>query len=100
MIVMAITVFADLRTTVKALNSFDSDSVLLWAMKHLYAHDRAVLTDLDFYLQAESNRGHFSSSVFLSSPGLYLHNHIAFDEYAYRTLRERPPTVAGEILTS
>ncbi|GBL26630.1 hypothetical protein EMGBS8_05780 [Verrucomicrobiota bacterium] len=46
-------------------------------MKHLYAHDRAVLTDLDFYLQAESNRGHFSSSVFLSSPGLYLHNHIA-----------------------
>jgi hypothetical protein len=100
MIVIVITVFGDLRTTVKALNSFDSDAVLLWAMKHLYAHDRAVLTDLDFYLQAESNRGHYNSNVFFSSPSLYLHNHIAFDEYAYRILREHPPIADGEIATS
>lgn len=100
MIVIVITVFGDLRTTVKALNSFDSDAVLLWAMKHLYAHDRAVLTDLDFYLQAESNRGHYNSNVFFSSPSLYLHNHIAFDEYAYRILREHPPIADGEIVPS
>jgi len=91
MIVIVITIFGDLRTTVKALNSFDSDAVLLWAMKHLYAHDQAVLTDLDFYLQGETNRGHYNSNVFFSSPSLYLHNHIAFDEYAYQVLRERPP---------
>ena len=100
MIVIVITVFGDLRTTVKALNSFDSDAVLLWAMKHLYAHDHAVLTDLDFYLQAESNRGHYNSNVFFSSPSLYLHNHIAFDEYAYRILRERPPIADDEIAPS
>ncbi|HEY1120430.1 MAG TPA: hypothetical protein VGE67_02475, partial [Haloferula sp.] len=68
-----------------------SDAVLLWAMKHLYAHDQTVLTDLDFYLQGETNRGHYNSNVFFSSPSLYLHNHIAFDEYAYQVLRERPP---------
>ena len=82
---VVITVFGDLRTTVKALNSFGSDAVLLWAMKHLYAHDHAVLTDFGYYLQAESNRGHYNSNVFFSSPSLYLHNHIAFDEYAYQT---------------
>ena len=91
MIVIVITVFGDLRTTVKALNSFGSDAILLWAMKHLYAHDPVVLTDLDFYLQVESNRGHYNSSVFFSNPSLYLHSHIAFDEFAYQMLRERPP---------
>lgn len=100
MIVIVITVFGDLRTTVKALNSFDSDAVLLWAMKHLYAHDQAVLTDLDFYLQVDSNRGHYNSSVFFSNPSLYLHSHIAFDEYAYQVLRERPPIADAEPLLS
>lgn len=95
MIVIVITVFGDLRTTVKALNSFDSDAVLLWALKHLYANDRVVLTDLDFYLQVESNRGHYNSSVFFSNPSLYLHSHIAFDEYAYHMLRTRPPSLTS-----
>ena len=100
MIVIVITVFGDLRTTVKALNSFDSDAVLLWAMKRLYAHDPAVLADLDFYLPVESNRGHYNSSVFFSNPSLYLHSHIAFDEYAYQVLRERPPiTAPGTVLS-
>ena len=90
-IVLTITLFADLRTAVKALNSFDSDSLLLWAMKNLYAHDSIVSTDLDFYLPDDSNRGHFNSSVFFANPSLYLQNHIAFDEFAYHVLRERPP---------
>ncbi len=92
MIVIVITIFADLRTTVKALNSFDSDSVLLWIMKHLYAQDQNVLTDLDFYVQADANGAHYNSSAFFSNPSLYLHGHIAFDEYAYHTLRNHPPT--------
>ena len=92
-IVIIITLFGDLKTTIKALNSFGSDSTLLWAMKHLYAHDRSVMTDLDFYMQVASNRGHYNSSAFFSNPSLYLHNHIAFDEYAYHTLRTRPPIV-------
>jgi len=92
-IVIIITIFADLRTAVKALNSFDSDSLLLWAMKNLYAHDSIVSTDLDFYLPDDSNRGHFNTSVFFANPGLYLQSHIAFDEFAYHTLRERPPTL-------
>ncbi len=91
-IVISITIFADLRTAVKALNSFGSDSLLLWALKNLYAHDPIVTTDLDFYIPDESNRGHFNSSVFFSNPSMYLQNHIAFDEYAYHILRERPPT--------
>ncbi|MFD2257749.1 hypothetical protein ACFSSA_13795 [Luteolibacter algae] len=89
---ITITIFADLRTTVKALNSFDSDSILLWALKHIYANDREILIDLDFYMQVDSHRGHYNSSAFFSNPSLYLHEHIAFDEYAYQTLRERPPT--------
>lgn len=92
-IVLTITLFADLRTAVKALNSFDSDSLLLWAMKNLYAHDSIVSTDLDFYLPDDANRGHFNSSVFFANPSLYLQNHIAFDEFAYHVLRERPPTL-------
>lgn len=90
-IVITITLFADLRTAVKALNSFGSDSLLLWAMKNLYANDKIVSTDLDFYIPDDSNRGHFNSSVFFSNPCLYLQNHIAFDEYAYHILRSRPP---------
>jgi len=94
-IVISITIFADLRTAVKALNSFGSDSLLLWALKNLYVNDKIVSTDLDFYIPDDSNRGHFNSSVFFSNPSLYLQNHIAFDEYAYETLRERPPTVSS-----
>jgi hypothetical protein len=92
-IVIVITIFADLKTAVKALNSFGSDSLLLWAMKHLYEHDPRVLTDLDFYLQTENNRSHYNSSVFFSDPSLYLQYHIAFDEFAYEVLRTRPPTL-------
>lgn len=94
-IVITITLFADLRTAVKALNSFGSDSLMLWALKHLYANDPVVTTDLDFYIPDDSNRGHFNSSVFFSNPSLYLQNHIAFDEYAYHVLRERPPNFAA-----
>lgn len=90
-IVITITLFADLRTAVKALNSFGSDSLLLWAMKQLYSGDPIVTADLDFYIPDDSNRGHFNSSVFFSNPSLYLQNHIAFDEFAYHILRERPP---------
>ena len=93
-IVITITLFADLRTAVKALNSFDSDSLLLWALKHLYINDPVVSTDLDFYIPDDSNRGHFNSSVFFSNPSLYLQSHIAFDEFAYHILRERPPATA------
>lgn len=93
-IVITITLFADLRTAMKALNSFGSDSLLLWSLKNLYADDPIVSTDLDFYIPDDSNRGHFSNSVFFSNPSLYLQNHIAFDEYAYHILRERPPAVS------
>lgn len=91
MIVIVITIFADLRTTVKALNSFDSDSVLLWTLKHLYTQDKKVLTDLDFYVQVDANGAHYNNSAFFSNPSLYLHGNIAFDEYAYHTLRNHPP---------
>ncbi len=91
MIVLVITIFGDLETSVKALNSFGSDSIMLWAMKHLYANDPDILIDLDFYMQDDSNRGHFNTSVFFANPSLYLHNHIAFDEYAYHVLRQHPP---------
>lgn len=95
-IVITITIFADLKTAVKALNSFGSDSILLWAMKHLYANDPDVLTDLDFYIQSPSNRSHYNSSVFFSDPSLYLQYHIAFDEYAYEVLRNNPPPVTPQ----
>lgn len=88
-VVMAITVFGDLRTTVKALNSFDSDSVLLWCLKHICADDREVLIDLDFYMQVYSNRSHYDSGVFFSDPSQYLYYHVAFDEFAYHVLRTR-----------
>ena len=91
-VVFAITIFADLQTTVKALNSFDSDSIMLWALKHIYEHDPDVLIDLDFYMQVYSNRSHYNSSAFFSDPSQYLAYHIVFDEFAYHTLRNRTPT--------
>lgn len=95
-IVAAITFFADLRTSMKALNSFDSDSLLLWCLKHMYADDQEVMIDLDFYMQVYSNRSHYDSGVFFSDPSQYLYHHIAFDEFAYHILRNRPITpVAG-----
>ncbi len=88
-IVIAITIFGDLQTTVRALNSFDSDSLLLWCLKHICADDPHALIDLDFYLQTAPNRSHYNSSVFLSDPNQYLYYHIAFDEFAYALLRRR-----------
>ena len=87
-IVITITLFGDLRTAVRALNSFDSDSLLLWCVKHICAEDQQATIDLDFYLQAESNRSHYHNSPFLSDPSQYLYHHIAFDEFAYELLRK------------
>jgi hypothetical protein len=94
-IVMAITFFGDLRTTVKALNSFDSDSILLWCLKHLFADDPEVMIDLDFYMQIYSNRSHYDSGVFFSDPSQYLYYHIVFDEFAYHVLSHRPEPAAA-----
>lgn len=90
-VVFVITIFADLRTAVKALNSFGSDTIALWALKQLYREHPDILTDLEFYLPSENNRSHHHSSAFFSDPALYLHTHIVFDEYAYHILRHRPP---------
>ena len=89
-IVLTITIFGDLRTLVRALNSFDSDSLLLWCLKSICAEDQQAMVDLDFYLQTSSNRGHYNSSPFLSDPSRYLYYHIAFDEFAYELLRKNP----------
>lgn len=91
LIVTIITLFGDLRTTIKALNSFNSDSVLLWALKQLYAGNPEIQADLDFFMQEVSNRGHYHSSAFFSNPSQYLYYHIVFDEVAYELLRNRPP---------
>lgn len=91
-IVFTITVVADLRTSIQALNSFGSDSIALWALKHLYQNDPDVLTDLDFYLQVYNNRSHYNNSAFFSDPSQYLYYHIVFDEFAYHCLRTRPPS--------
>ncbi len=88
-IVIIITLFGDLRTTMKALNSFDSDSVLLWCLKHLFADNQHVMIDLDFYMQVYSNRSHHDSSAFFSDPSQYLYYHIVFDEFAYHVLRHK-----------
>jgi hypothetical protein len=95
MIVTAITIFGDLRTTVTALNSFGSDSLLLWCMKQLYVEDRQVQIDLDFFMQEVSNRGHYNSSAFFSNPSQYLYYHIVFDEVVYDILRNIPPSSPG-----
>jgi hypothetical protein len=87
-IVITITIFGDLHTLIRALNSFDSDSLLLWCLKNICAGDEQAMVDLDFYLQTSSNRGHYNSSPFLSDPNQYLYYHIAFDEFAYELLRK------------
>jgi hypothetical protein len=91
LIVTTITLFGDLRTTITALNSFGSDSLLLWCMKHIYAGDVQAQIDLDFFMQEVSNRGHYNSSAFFSNPSQYLYYHIVFDEVCYDMLMNRPP---------
>ncbi|QDV25647.1 DUF6999 family protein [Aureliella helgolandensis] len=91
LVVTIITLFGDLRTTVTALNSFGSDSILLWCLKQIYAHDVEAQIDLDFFMQEVNNRGHYNSSAFFSNPNQYLYYHIVFDEVAYNMLRNRPP---------
>jgi hypothetical protein len=95
LIVTTITIFGDLKTTINALNSFGSDSVLLWCLKQIYAGDYEVQIDLDFFMQEVSNRGHYNSSAFFSNPSQYLYYHIVFDEVAYELLRHRPARVAS-----
>jgi len=94
LIVFAITVFADLKTAMKALNSFESDSIVLWCMKQLYPDDPAATIDLDFFMQEVSNRGHYRSSAFFSNPSQYLYYHVVFDEVVYKLLRDRPAASA------
>ncbi len=89
-IVIAITIFGDLHTVIRALNSFDSDSLMLWCLKTICVEDKQAMVDLDFYLQTSSNRSHYNSSPFLSDPNQYLYHHIAFDEFAYELLRRNP----------
>lgn len=87
-VVFTITLFADFHTSIRALNSFDSDSLLLWCLKHICANDPQAMIDLDFYLQTYSNRSHYNSDAFRSDPNQYLYYHIAFDEFAYELLRK------------
>lgn len=87
-VVFTITIFADFHTSIRALNSFDSDSLLLWCLKHICAQDTQAMIDLDFYLQSDSNRSHYTSDAFRSDPNQYLYYHIAFDEFAYELLRK------------
>ena len=89
-VVIAITLFGDLRSVVRALNSFGSDSMLLWCMKNIYHDDTRVLIDLVFYMQTSSNRSHYNNSPFFSDPSQYLYYHIAFDEFVYELLRTKP----------
>jgi len=92
-VVLTITLFADFHTSIRALNSFDSDSLLLWCLKHICAEDKQAMIDLDFYLQTNSNRGHYTSDAFRSDPNEYLYYHIAFDEFAYELLRKKQPAL-------
>ena len=94
LIVFTITVFGDLRTTMTALNSFGSDSILLWCLKLLYIDDREAQITLDFFMQEVNNRGHYNSSAFFSNPNQYLYYHIVFDEVVYDLLMNRQPGVA------
>ena len=91
MVVVMITIFADLKTVVNALNSFFSDSIVLWCMKHIYVNDPQALIDLDFFAQEGTNRGHYNTSAFFSDPSRYLYYHIVFDEVVYDLLRNHPP---------
>ena len=94
LVVFTITVFGDLRTTMTALNSFGSDSILLWCLKQLYIDDRQAQITLDFFMQEVNNRGHYNSSAFFSNPNQYLYYHIVFDEVVYDMLMNRPPANA------
>jgi len=89
-VVLTITIFADFHTSIRALNSFDSDSLLLWCLKHVCVDDKQAMIDLDFYLQSQANRSHYNSDAFRSDPNQYLYYHIAFDEFAYELLRKNP----------
>lgn len=93
-VVLTITIFADFHTSIRALNSFDSDSLLLWCLKHICAEDVHAMIDLDFYLQSYSNRSHYNSDSFISDPNQYLYYHIAFDEFAYDLLRKRQQSLS------
>jgi len=93
-VVLTISIVADFHTSIRALNSFDSDSLLLWCLKHICAEDKQAMIDLDFYLQSSSNRGHYNSDAFRSDPNQYLYYHIAFDEFAYELLRKRQQTLS------
>ena len=88
-VVLTISIVADFHTAIRALNSFDSDSLLLWGLKHICADEPHAMIDLDFYLQTYSNRSHYNSDSFISDPNQYLYYHIAFDEFAYELLRKR-----------
>ena len=88
-VVLTISIFADFQTSIRALNSFDSDSLLLWCLKNICAEDRQAMINLDFYLPTDSNRSHYNSDAFRSDPSQYLYYHIAFDEFAYELLRKR-----------
>ncbi|MCH2205006.1 MAG: hypothetical protein MK132_03930 [Lentisphaerales bacterium] len=90
LIVTIITLVGDLKTTITALNSFGSDSIMLWCMKHIYAENYSVQCDLDFFMQEGTNRGHYNSSAFFSNPSEYLYYHIVFDEVIYEILRTQP----------
>jgi hypothetical protein len=89
-VVFTITIFADFKTAIRALNSFDSDSLLLWCLKHVCADNKQAMIDLDFYLQSQANRSHYNSDAFRADPNQYLYYHIAFDEFAYELLRKNP----------
>ena len=92
-VVLTITIFANFHTSIRALNSFDSDSLLLWCLKHICAEDKQAMIDLDFYLQTDSNRSHYNSDAFRSDANQYLYYHIAFDEFAYELLRKNQPSL-------
>jgi len=94
-VVLTITIVADFHTSIRALNSFDSDSLLLWCLKHICAEDSRAMIDLDFYLQTYSNRSHYNSDAFSSDPNQYLYYHIAFDEFAYDLLRKNRAASQG-----
>lgn len=91
LIVFTITIFGDLRTSMTALNSFGSDSILLWCLKQLYVDDRQAQITLDFFMQEVSNRGHYNASAFFANANQYLYYHIVFDEVAYDLLLNHPP---------
>lgn len=96
LVVMTITIFGDLRTTVTALNSFGSDSILLWCLKQIYSDNKQAQIDLDFFMQEVNNRGHYNSSAFFSNPSQYLYYHIVFDEVAYDMLMNLPASESAE----